>query len=391
MASLFKKSNSKNYYYRFEWKSKPYQASTGKPNKQQAQRVANKREQDIKASFEWEIAFKRLKEALTHITDLHEQKKARQHIASEILQYTGNTLKIDMAFVAWECVPKQKTQNAQTLKDYKSIWNKFSSFIKDNYIGIENMHEISDSMAEAYMNSVWNNNATERTYNKKLTFLTGVFNKLKKKTGSPENPFLDIPQKDPYTVSRKPFTAKQVNSLINNSDGELKTLTYLGTFLGTRLGDAAHMKWDNIDLENSTITYIPKKTKAYQKEITIPFCKTLKEHLESLSPKNDLVLPKLCEIYEKDASKLSKIFNTVVHEIGIETTQKREDGRGQASSIYGFHSLRHFFVSTCKNKGIPQHIVMEWVAHSSELVSAIYTHVDDDSSQKYADKLNDLI
>ena len=48
MASLWKKSNSTNYYYRFMHKGNVYQATTGKSNRKQAQRKANEIEAEIK-------------------------------------------------------------------------------------------------------------------------------------------------------------------------------------------------------------------------------------------------------------------------------------------------------------------------------------------------------
>jgi integrase len=389
MATLWKKANSVNYYYKFMVNGKTYQATTGKSNRVQAQRTANKIEAEIKQSLNWKVAYDRLQDALKLLPPV-EQMSIRRDLAQDLLKSTGKTLPVAKAYERWLKVPKARTQSEKTLKDYISIWGHFQTYLSDTYPDIQDMHEITKGIAEKYMTFVWDENVTERTYNKKLTFIKGLFDKLKDQIGFPDNPFESIPKKQGFTVSREPFTLAQIDKLLGAAKGEYKTLIYLGANLGARLADAARMRWDNVDFDKNEIIFTPEKTDVYQKEVQIPIFPPLREHLESLSRNDELITPAVAALYESDPPKVSKTITEIIKSIGIkETKKKRKDGRGQASSIYGFHSLRHSFISTCKNNEIPQHVVMAWVAHSSEAVNAIYTHIDNAASHKFAKKMED--
>jgi len=50
-----------------------------------------------------------------------------------------------------------------------------------------------------------------------------------------------------------------------------------------------------------------------------------------------------------------------------------------ARSTVGFHSLRHTFASRLVNSGVPLAMVRELVGHSSEQMTAHYSHVSNDA------------
>lgn len=53
------------------------------------------------------------------------------------------------------------------------------------------------------------------------------------------------------------------------------------------------------------------------------------------------------------------------------------------------HDCRHTFVTTCRNKNIDIHLVMEWCGHSSErMILSIYDHTSEEREQSAIDIMN---
>lgn len=55
------------------------------------------------------------------------------------------------------------------------------------------------------------------------------------------------------------------------------------------------------------------------------------------------------------------------------------------------HDLRHTFITNCKNKNIPEHIIQSWVGHEigSKVTSQVYTHVTDEANLLYISKFEE--
>ena len=54
------------------------------------------------------------------------------------------------------------------------------------------------------------------------------------------------------------------------------------------------------------------------------------------------------------------------------------------------HELRHTFISRCHEKGIDEIIVQRWVGHAigSVMTKAVYTHIGNETEQRYIELLN---
>lgn len=71
---------------------------------------------------------------------------------------------------------------------------------------------------------------------------------------------------------------------------------------------------------------------------------------------------------------LKEKFPTPLGEIGF------EHGR--------LHSFRHFFTSRCANEGVPLHVVMSWLGHSSSEMVRLYYHLHDDEAQRHMKRID---
>ncbi|MFM1551463.1 MAG: tyrosine-type recombinase/integrase [Lentisphaeria bacterium] len=49
--------------------------------------------------------------------------------------------------------------------------------------------------------------------------------------------------------------------------------------------------------------------------------------------------------------------------------------------LFGFHSLRHSFVSFCANAGVPLSTVQKLIGHGSPAMTRHYHHLSDEAAQ----------
>jgi len=118
---------------------------------------------------------------------------------------------------------------------------------------------------------------------------------------------------------------------------------------GLRISDAAMLKWDQIDMENRLIRFIPFKTRRTGKEVELPFRQQLydwfikikAEHIPVLATGH--VVPQLARGYLKEDGYLPYNFNKHLRKKGI---------RGLSC-----HSFRHGFITRLLERGVVPQVV----------------------------------
>ena len=73
---------------------------------------------------------------------------------------------------------------------------------------------------------------------------------------------------------REPFTLGEVRILLNYLEeqklSDWVTAVLTGFYVGLRIGDAANLRWDNIDLSAKTLSIVPQKTARRKKKLFVP-------------------------------------------------------------------------------------------------------------------------
>lgn len=238
------------------------------------------------------------------------------------------------------------------------------------------------------------------TTNHGLKVLRMLFGDAKKRNLVSENPAETVPvMKRDTTTPRRPFTMAELNVLLENVDGEWRSLVLFGLYTGQRLGDLARMKWAAIDLENNEIRFTTGKTGRHQK---IPICKPLLTHIETLTKPailNSPVHPESFDLVARQGkpSTLSRQFHDLMSKTGLVTKrphrkQEKEDkSRRRAASDLTFHSFRHTLTSMLKNAGVSPAIAEEIVGHDSAEMNRIYTHMENQTLKRAMDLLPDVV
>ena len=253
--------------------------------------------------------------------------------------------------------------------------------MRKNYPEVKYLSEVTLGMAEKYLYSEWEKGITERTYNERITKFRTMFSALADDAGLRKNVWQQVDKMTEGHISKRPFTKSQIDSIFKLAEGEMRTLCMIGLYTGLRLGDAVTLKWSEIDFENSAISRLPNKTKKLRKNVEIPLLGGLRDELlrvKALQKKGGTyVLPEMAEKYLAAPASLSLAVQAFFQKAGIETMVSR-DGVTRKSTVYGFHSFRHSFVTLCAANGIPMNVVMELVGHRSVMVHEIYQHASNE-------------
>jgi len=195
---------------------------------------------------------------------------------------------------------------------------------------------------------------------------------------------------------RRPFTLPEVKMVYKAADEVWKGLIIFGLYTGQRLGDISKLTWGQIDLQTRKLDL---KTIKAGRKIILPLHNSIYEYLSLIPPKSRKgpIFPKQYESVERTGrtNTVSKQFKKILSDVGLaEKRTKKAVGAGQKgprkSSPLSFHSLRHTTTSILKQSGASQAVAMSIIGHDSEAVNDQYTHIDDQTVEKYISMLPDL-
>jgi integrase len=133
-----------------------------------------------------------------------------------------------------------------------------------------------------------------------------------------KNPVAAVRPPKNVRSEREVFTHDEVQKLLNAAPSlEWQTLIFLGYFIGARLSDCVHMKWENIKPDKGVIEYEQQKT---NKKVIVPMHFHVIEHLKYISTfgTNGYLCPKLAGKGSGGKHGLSESFKRIVRKAGID-------------------------------------------------------------------------
>ena len=309
---------------------------------------------------------------------------------------------------------------AKSLAEQQRLFERFGNWMHTHYhCGVDGTTPVA---ASEFMHEI-GEQVSNRTFDGYAATLRLVFKTVYRQLGMTENPFENIRHRPLETISRREFTAEQVQKIFDGfKDGffyeteveglgpgrtrlrEIKRLEYkplykeemevlmkLCCFSGCDGQSGCLMKWENIDFDKNQINYVRLKTRKKRNAhvISLPMHPTLRDALLSAmewrEPDSPYILPNVARRYQRNRSGVQqdamKIFRCA---LGVETTTHDTDGtrRSIGANVYSLHSFRHTFVSICANAGVPLAIVAEIVGHGNPAMTRHYTHVNDTAKEK---------
>ncbi|MBN2643271.1 MAG: tyrosine-type recombinase/integrase [Victivallales bacterium] len=279
----------------------------------------------------------------------------------------------------------------KTLGQHERCWQDFTGWLSVNHPQAINLKDIDEAIAVDYFNYVASIK-NPRTFNQVRNTLKLMLRTLERGN----NPFATIRKKHEDTKVKKEFTLEQLENIfrIIPLEGlslmyraEMELLFYLGAYTGLRLKDCCLLRWECYSRASKIIRVVPEKTKKTKTITAIPVHPRLIEALAKAEAwkVNEYILPETAKRYQYNSWGVTKDAKRIIDYAMWEQPEKYR--KPPSVPGYGFHSLRHTFVSICANAGVPLSVVQEIVGHGSPAMTRHYTHVADDSLRKAIDTL----
>lgn len=279
-----------------------------------------------------------------------------------------------------------------TLDQYECQFSIFKRWMEKEHPETTALRDVTKRIAEEFAAHLTKEGRSPNTFNKYMNLLQMVFRVLKDKAKLVENPWEGIQRRRLVTQSRRELTTDELKKVCGEAQGEIRLLFALGVYTGLRLGDCATLRWGEVDLRRNRIARIPNKiARSGPKPVVIPIHPVLHAMLSETAPSNrgEYVLPALAGQYVRSRAHVTEVVQRHFANCGIRTS--KETTKGRARVEVGFHSLRHTFVSMCREANAPLSVVEAIVGHSNPAMTRHYTHVSELAASQAVTALPDII
>lgn len=358
MASVIKRKESKYWFACFtSHDGRQLKRSTKSTDKREATRIAN------------EIEALERKARTSSVTSTQLQK-----VFSDVSErLTGDRMDIpSIEEYLKDWLEYAGTRNSpSTLKRYDKVVRAFIQTLGSK--SSSPVSSISPSHIEHFVTERMQSGLAPMTVKVDLKTLGTAFRRAEVHELIIKNPVPAVTPPKAESSERGIFTPEEVEKIINAAPSvDWQTLILLGYFVGARLSDCVHMRWDNVDPDNQVISFEQQKTK---RKVIVPIHPILLQHLVYLSDHftKGYLCPTLAAKGPGGKHGLSEGFKRIMKRAGVDV--QLSEGKGvRRFCKRTFHSLRHSFTSSLANAGVPEEIRMKLTGHTTRDIHTRYTH-----------------
>ena len=279
--------------------------------------------------------------------------------------------------------PDRRDLAQSTLNAKRLVWMEFARWMEHHHLEVGNLAEVTHEAIAEYLACI-RAEVCASTYNARICVLREIFHVLAARAGLVDDPWEGVRLHADDCHSRRELTLDEIERLMKaatKAGVEWKRLFTIGIYTGLRLGDCCCLAWNSVNLERGVIQLIPTKTRkhAHGQPVTIPIHPQLLAELRGNGEheKGMFVNPTLAEYYKKNKWRISHGLELIFKAAHIETSVRIE-GRRTRTPEATFHSLRHTFVSSAANAGVPLPVVASIVGHSSTAMTRHYYHENEE-------------
>lgn len=266
-----------------------------------------------------------------------------------------------------------KARNAPTtLERYENTVALFLESLKTK--AQQAVTTVAAKDVEEFMNGRLGSGVAPKTAIIDLKILNTAFRRAEAYGVILKNPVTAVQPPKLRSSEREVFTHEEVQKLLDSAPSlEWQTLILLGYFVGARLSDCVHMKWEHVRPQDGVLVYHQQKT---GKKVVVPMHYHIIEHLRYLSRfgTDSFLCPTLASKGPGGKHGLSESFKRIVGNAGVDLMIVQGAGTRKFTKRT-FHSLRHSFNSALANAGVAEEVRMKLTGHSSRAVNTQYTHL----------------
>ena len=322
--------------------------------------------------------------------------QGRKAELSQIEDERNPPLTVAAAWSAYLAAPGKPDSGPVTLAQYEGHYGAFAKWLKKAHPAAPALRDVVPAMAGEYAAHLSGERGlSANSFNKHVRFLELLFKVLAAPARLAVNPWQGIQRKRVVSDSRRELTIDELKRVCAGAAGEMRTLFAVGIYTGLRLGDATTLRWSEVDLARRIIRRVPSKiARRNPRPVVIPIHPALSAILaeQAAESRAEYVLPETAALYRKNAPELSNAIQEHFKRAKVRTvkegtgpaTVKDKDGKEKTVSTgkravveVGFHSLRHTFVSLCRESNAPLAVVEAIVGHSNPAMTRHYTHVSE--------------
>lgn len=189
-------------------------------------------------------------------------------------------------------------------------------------------------------------------------------------------------------VKRFPFTGAELRLMIEHFPAPWNDMALIAIMIGgQRLGDVCCLRWDSIDFDTDTVSFVTRKT---GKEMELPLHPFFRTRLlairEEQGGQEEYVFPNMARRYMREDNSISTEFTTMLKTWGIvkmDTEKKALKGNRKRVSPKSFHSFRYSAASALRmDASISADLSMAIVGHDDAEIERLYAVASRDEKMR---------
>lgn len=201
-----------------------------------------------------------------------------------------------------------------------------------------------------------------------------------------ENPLQNYKIKKPKPTPQPCWSQPEVQRILKAAAQDpYYSLYCLLSVTGLRIGEAKHLTWADLNLEQGILHVRPKEVspgKSWKpkngEERVVPINQATRTLLAALPRDSRWLFPRSKSSASPNADRRINERLALTH---LKAVLKKVGLKGK------LHTFRHSFITHALTRGVPEAVVRRWVGHISADVLKLYTHIADSDAKAHMDRL----